>query len=263
MNALIERQPIMRITVCELPDAADAVESTWHALRAHTRETKTELLVLPEFAFTPPLWEIAQPDASLWMQAERTADAWLARLPELAVDYVIGARPVTREGKRYNEGFLWASGASAIALRRKRYLPNEDGGWEQRWFEQGDSEFPIYQAGAMRFGLNICTELWALETYASYAARRAQVIVSPRATAGATTAKWLAAGTVAAVRSGAFSVSSNRFRADGTYGGVGWIISPDGEVLAATSTSTPFATVDVPLDKDEIYRRTYPRYVFS
>jgi N-carbamoylputrescine amidase len=38
----------------------------------------------------------------------------------------------------------------------------------------------------LTFGLNICTELWALETYAGYAARGVQVILSPRATEAAT-----------------------------------------------------------------------------
>ena len=84
---------------------------------------------------------------------------------------------------------------------------------------------PSSSAGALSFGLNICTELWAVETYAAYAARGVQVILSPRATAAATTAKWLSVGVVAAVRSGAFSLSSNRVDPTGACGGVGWIIT--------------------------------------
>src|SRR5581483_9658982 len=105
-------------------------------------------------------------------------------------------------------------------------------------------------AGLVSFGVNICTELWALETYASYARRGVELVLSPRATARATAAKWMAAGVVAAVRSGAFSLSSNRADSGGAEsacGGRGWIIDPAGETLALTSPAEPFATRDVDL----------------
>lgn len=88
------------------------------------------------------------------------------------------------------------------------------------------------------------------------------VIFSPRATAAATRTKWLAAGTVAAVRSGGFSVSSNRVDHTGAFGGAGWIISPSGELLATTSTESPFATVDIDLAESVRARHDYPGYVF-
>ena len=93
--------------------------------------------------------------------------------------------------------------------------------------------------------------------------RGAQVILSPRATAAATTEKWLSVGVVAAVRSGAFSLSSNRVDPTGGCGGVGWIISPNGEILATTSAEAPFATVDIDLAAPIAARDEYPRYIFS
>ena len=83
-------------------------------------------------------------------------------------------------------------------------------------------------------GVNICTELWALETYATYAALGVELLLSPRATALGTTTRWVAVGVVAAVRSGAFSLSSNRVDPTGGCGSSGWIIDPAGEVLAMT-----------------------------
>ena len=115
----------------------------------------------------------------------------------------------------------------------------------------------------MSFGLNICTELWALETYADYAAKAVQLILAPRATAAATTAKWLSVGVVAAVRSGAFSASSNRVDRSGAYGGAGWIIGPDGQVLARTTVGMPFATIDIDLAAPAAARQAYPGYVFN
>jgi N-carbamoylputrescine amidase len=90
-----------------------------------------------------------------------------------------------------------------------------------------------------------------------------QVILSPRATATATSTKWLSVGLVAAVRTGAFSVSSNRVDPTGAYGGVGWIIGPDGELLATTSAAEPYATLDIDLTAPAKARGGYPRYVFN
>lgn len=138
--------------------------------------------------------------------------------------------------------------------------PDDPGSWEARWFDEGDLAFPAFRAGALSFGLNICTELWALETYGDYAGK-VQVVLVPRATGAATRAKWLAAGVVAAVRSGAYSVSSNRVDQTGGSGGASWVISPEGEVLATSTPAAPFATVDVDLAAWEKARADYPRYV--
>ena len=121
----------------------------------------------------------------------------------------------------------------------------------------------MYHADGWSFGLNICTELWAVESYAGYAARGVPVILSPRASAAATTEKWLSVGVVAAARSGAFSVSSNRVDPTGACGGVGWIIDPHGRILARTSRDAPFATVDVDLSESAAARDAHPCYVFQ
>jgi len=105
--------------------------------------------------------------------------------------------------------------------------------------------------------------LWALESYAEYARIGVQAILSPRATAASTTAKWLSVGVVAAVRSGAFSLSSNRVDPTGAYGGAAWIISPDGEILATTTRDAPFVTIDIDLNTPISARASYPRYVFG
>ena len=41
------------------------------------------------------------------------------------------------------------------------------------------------------------------------------------------------------------------------------IVSPDGDVLAVTSRSEPFATVDVDLANAERAKSTYPRYALD
>jgi N-carbamoylputrescine amidase len=241
----------------------DALESAWSALCDHTGNESSELVVLPEFVFVEPLWLLEQFDAVAWSHAEAVADAWLKRLPELKVSYVIGTRPVTEGEKHFNEGFLWSRDGGITALRQKHYLPDEPGGFEARWFDRGTPDFPAYSAGNLSFGLNICTELWALDVYQRYAAMDVAAIVAPRATAAATTGKWLSLGTVAAVASGCYCLSSNRVQSDGACGGVGWIIEPDGALIARTSNLQQFCTREIDPLRSRRARNTYPRYVFN
>jgi len=253
----------MRVTICELPHEPGALERAWAALCAHTTRESSELVLLPEFAMVEPLWETDQFDRARWRAAEELGERWLARLPELRAAYVVGTRPITVDDSTFNEGFLAFADGAVSPLRRKSFLPDEPGSWEARWFDRGDARFPPFRAGGLTFGLNICTELWALDGYADYARRGVQAILAPRATASATSAKWLAAGMVSAVRSGAFSLSSNRVDPTGACGGIGWIISPDGALLATTSSDRPFATVDIDLAAATAARSSYPRYVFD
>ncbi|MEP6617792.1 MAG: carbon-nitrogen hydrolase family protein [bacterium] len=249
--------------MCELPHEPKALEVAWTALCEHTERHASELVLLPEFAMVEALWQDEHFDGARWSAAQSLSDAWVARLPELHADHVVGTRPAMTGGRPFNEGYIWSVAGGLTPLRRKFFLPDEPGSWEAGWFDPGDPGFPAFHVGALSFGLNICTELWAVETYAPYAARGVQAILSPRATSRATTAKWLSVGVVAAVRSGAFSVSSNRVDPWGTCGGVGWIISPDGHILASTTPEAPFATVSIDLSAATEARDSYPRYVFD
>lgn len=253
----------MRVTVCELPHETRALSHAWRALSEHAAASRSQLVLLPEFAGVEPVWESRHFDAGRWSALEASSDDLLRRLPELAAEFVVGTRPVFQHGRRLNQGYLWSRAEGLLPLRSKYFLPQEVWSWEATWCDRGDLEFPVFHAGPVSFGLNICTELWALETYGAYAALGAELVLSPRATALATTTRWVAAGVVAAMRSGAFSVSSNRVDPTGACGGRGWIIDPGGEVLALTSAAEPFATREVDLENAVKAKATYPRYVFA
>ncbi len=110
----------------------------------------------------------------------------------------------------------------------------------------------------------MCTEVWFTEHARALGRDGVEVLATPRSTEWASRDKWLAGGRAAAVMSGAFGMSSNRSGTDALgmrWGGLGWIIDPDGGVLATTSEDEPFATVTVdPLDAQRA-KATYPRYV--
>ncbi len=151
----------MRVTVCELPQDPGALGAAWAALCEHTVRHASELVLLPEFAMVDAVWQDQLFDAGRWAAAEAASELWRHRLPELRVTHVVGTRPVTIEGRPFNQGFLWSASGDLVPLRRKFFLPDEPGSWEARWFDRGDSDFTEYHADAWSFGLNICTELWA------------------------------------------------------------------------------------------------------
>jgi N-carbamoylputrescine amidase len=253
----------MRVTVCELPHERDALDAAWRALGEHTRSHASELVLLPELAMVEPLWERERFDAARWRAAETLSHAWVDRFHELGAEHVVATRPVSVGGRRLNQAFLWSAVSGVTPLRSKYFMPEEPGAWEATWFDRGDADFPVFRAGDATIGVNVCTELWALETYATYARLGVELLLAPRATARATTPRWLAGGIVAATRAGAFCLSSNLVDASGAYGGAGWIVDPSGRVSATTSRAEPFATRDVALGDAVVGKHAYPRYALG
>jgi N-carbamoylputrescine amidase len=253
----------MRVTVCQLSGDARQREVEWGALCAHAAAQGSDLVLLPEVPFTEPFWVHGSFEQARWSAMVAMHQRGIERLGELRARHVIGTRLVGDGAHRPNEGFLWSAGGGVQALRSKAFLPDEPDGYEATWTTRGPADFPPFSVGEARCALNICTELWYLPSLMTYADQGVDLILTPRATAVATIEKWVALGRVAAATAGAYSVSSNRVDVRGIGGGVGWVIDPDGEVLARTSASHPFATVEIDLSRARAAKRTYPRYVFS
>ena len=251
----------MRITVTQLPDVID--EATWSSLIAHCAAHETDLLVLGEMCFSPWLAIRREVDPDDWSAACDDHDRWMERLPELGVATVVSSRPVLDAATPLNEGFVWTAASGYTAAHRKYYLPDEPGFWEASWYRRGPYEFETVAIGEATAGFLICTEMWFTEHARAYARSGASLILVPRATPGDTIDKWLAGGRSAAVMGGAFCLSSNRSGFSGRmpWGALGWIVDPDGAVLATTSDDHPFATVDVNLTTADEAKATYPRYV--
>src|SRR5690349_5057525 len=123
----------MRITICELPHEPRALECAWANLCIHASRAQSDLVLLPEFAFVDPVWEDEQADLERWAAARAQGDSWLARLGELDATYVVGTRPVTRDGRPLNEGYLWSAEGGVRPLRAKYFVPDDPGCREARW----------------------------------------------------------------------------------------------------------------------------------
>ncbi len=255
----------MRATVCCLRDDVDGLAADWDDLVAHARAAGSELVLLPEMPFHPWLAATRPRDAARWDAAVAAHERWLGRLGELAPATVAGSRPVNRDGRPLNEGFVWTASSGYRPIHAKAYLPDEDGFWEATWYEAAAPSFEPAACGAARAGMLICTELWFGEHARAYGRQGAHLLLCPRATPSLAAGKWLAGGRVAAVTAGAWCLSSDR-RGPGPAGlgwsGLAWIAEPDeGRVIATSSPEQPFVTVELDLGHADRAKRTYPRYV--
>lgn len=257
---------LLKVTVTQMSHEPERFAQEWEQLVAHVHKEQSQLVLLPEMPFSPWFGSSPDFDPARWQAAVAMHDQWMQRLPELAPALVLGSRPINRNGRRFNEGFLWEPDSGYHATHVKYYLPDEEGVWEASWYQPGDGDFtPVERQGA-RIGMLICSELWALERARAYGQRGVHLLVSPRLTEQATTDKWLVAGRAAAILAGAFSLSSNRISAPGAaegFGGVGWVIDPEGTVLALTSQQQPILSIEIPLRQAEEAKRSYPRSLFS
>jgi N-carbamoylputrescine amidase len=253
----------MRITVCQLPDERERFDAEWDALCAHARGARSELVLLPELPFARWFAVKRTFNARTWRDAIDAHRDWESRLRELGAPVVIGTRAVERDARRLNEAFI-ATPDRTSAFHHKRYLPDEEGFWEASWYGSGDGVFDLVQANGAAVGAQICTEMWMLDVSRQYGLRGADIIAVPRATPGSTRDRWVVGGRAAAIVSGAFCISSNRsgVSSEGdAFAGQGWIIDPEGEVLALTSDTDRWITRDLDLERARGAKTTYPRYV--
>lgn len=255
----------MKVTVSQLRNDPDGLESDWQRLVAHAGRCGSELVLLPEMPFYPWPAAVRPADPDVWLEAVEAHERWLARFEALAPAAVLCTRPVVRQGKRLNEGFLWSAGQGYRSVHTKCYLPDEAGFWEASWYTGGPRQFDFVQYGSVRIGFLICTEIWFAEHARDYAQAGVHLVVCPRATPAPSADKWLAGGRAAAVVSGAFCLSSGIGGTDSRgmqWAGKGWAVEPEeGEVLATTCATQPFITVDIDPTVAEKAKHTYPRYV--
>lgn len=256
----------LKVTVCELNDEPNDLARDWEQLTAHVKAQASDVVLLPEMPFHPWFAQAKHIDLKVWQESILAHDVWHKRFDELAPAIILGSRPVNSDGHRLNEGFMWDQGHGYLAAHGKYYLPDEEGFWEASWYQRGDGHFTPVDKGTLRTGFLICTDLWFMERARAYGKAGVNLIVTPRASVKATLDKWLAAGRTAAIISGAFALSSNRVNKPGRlpeFGGQGWVIGPEGQVLGVTSRQQPFVTIEIDLSEAERAKGTYPRYVLE
>lgn len=255
----------MKVTVCQWDSRPEALESQLHALTEHCMSNASELLLLPELPFDDWLAASPEVDPVRWdVSVERHLRA-IERFSKTLKLNLLGSRPVVDVwGFRRNRAFMWGAQKGLVDGHDKIHLPDEEGYWEARWYQAGSPRLKPFDPGDCLVGALICSELWFFEHARRYGQQQAHLLCLSRATSSIDSENWIAAGKTAAVVAGAYCLSSNQSRPGGVLpdmAGTGWVIDPDGEVLALTSDDEPFVTVDIDLAYADAAKSTYPRYL--
>jgi N-carbamoylputrescine amidase len=231
----------MKITVCELPDQRKPFDTAWGDLVDHVRAENSDLVVLPDMPFSSWFANSDRFDREVWAAAVRSHDEWEHRLRELSPAIVMGSRPVDFGNERYDEGFLWEEPLGMLSVHAKSFLPDVQGAREGSWYDSATAEFVPVEVRGLRIAMLIGSEMWAPR---GYEAEHVDVLAIPRAGDMAALGDGVQRACALARHAHAFSVSSNR---SGPFGGLGWIISPEAQVLGQTSADEPFLSLEVAL----------------
>lgn len=152
----------LNLTVGDLVGNADKII----AALERARQGGARLLLTPELALSgyPPEDLLLRPDfyRSCAREMQRIADA------AQGIAVVLG-HPVEEGLQRFNAASVLSAG-KVLARYHKRLLPNYEVFDEERYFEAGD-EACVFEWAGVRFGVNICADVW--ESGPAQAARAA------------------------------------------------------------------------------------------
>jgi N-carbamoylputrescine amidase len=238
-----------------------AGSGAWHALAERVRSAHADLVLLNELPFGPWISAGEAFDGAIWNASRETHERALPRLADLGAATVMGTWPREQAGQRVNEAFVWTAAWGVEGVHTKQHFPDVPGFFEARWFQPGERRFRVAQAGGVRAGFLICTDVMFNEHARHYGREGAQVIAVPRATGKSNRDRWLVALRMAAIVSGCYVLSSNRAGADSRgqeFGGGGWVVDPTGEVVAETSAEAPVVCRELDLDLVAKAQQGYP-----
>ena len=208
----------LKVGICELrPEMAPGSEA-WSRFARHVSMEKPDLFLLNEMPFGSWISAGEKFAPETWKAACDMHAKGVSLLGELGANVVLGSRARELEGRRVNEAFVWTKDDGLQGIHTKQFFPNEAGYYEARWFEPGERHFQVVEAGSLKVGFLICTEVMFNELARHYGRSGAHVIAVPRATPRGTTRRWLTAMQMAANRVGLLCgfVQSRRSRLAGS-----------------------------------------------
>lgn len=264
----------MKVTVCQLAHDRESFAEQWQELIGHVAENSSELVLLPAMPFCKWHSRASLFEQDVWHEVVQAHDEWERRLEQLAPASTLATRPLDFGNARYDEAFLWDPEYGLRSIHSRPLSPDEDDDEpnekgrtrsrtrEARRHAEAPEQMleliPLELAGAS-IGVLIGNELWNLDEARLYGLEGVQILANPRATRTSSFERWLAAARQAAKAARAYCLSSNRADESGAFAGQGWIIGPDGEVLALTNGECRFVTMELDLEACDRLKGANPR----
>jgi len=253
-----------KVGVCQTAAELHAGSADWTSLSAAAARERTDLFLLSEMPFGPWISAAIEPENAAWAACCQAHEEGLKVLGDLGATWVAASRPAMENGQRRNLAFAWNQAEGLKGTHTKQHFPDEAGYYEARWFQGGPGPYQPVSVGPVKVGFLLCTEIMFNEHARHYGRAGAQVLLVPRVVGPTTLDRWLVAMRMAAIVSGCYVLSSNRSGTDvagQTFGGAGWIINPNGDLVAQTSAEKPIACHELDLDWVRQAQQEYPCYV--
>jgi len=171
-------------------------------------------------------------------------------------------------GMGFNTAIVVSPEGELIARTRKLHIPVTAGYYEDRYFRQGDTGYPVVGVGDAKFGFPTCWDQWFPELARAYSLGGAEVIVYPTAIGSEpdhpdfdTEPLWERVIVGNGIANGTFMVTINRIGSEGPlkFYGSSFISDPYGRILAQAPRNRPAVIVaDLDLDQRKDWLELFP-----
>jgi N-carbamoylputrescine amidase len=94
------------------------------------------------------------------------------------------------EGLYYNTAVIIGKNGEILGKYRKAHIPDIPLWHEKHYFSPGDTGFPVFEVGGMRFGVLICWDIFFPEAFRLLALAGAQMVFCPTASAFESQHRW-------------------------------------------------------------------------
>jgi N-carbamoylputrescine amidase len=168
----------------------------------------------------------------------------------------------------FNTAICVAPDGTLLARTRKTHLPVTAGYYEDRYFQLGDSGYPVVEVADARFGFPTCWDEWFPEVARAYALHDAEVLVYPTAIGSEpdhpgfdTEPLWEQVIRAHGISNGTFMVVPNRIGTEGpiTFYGSSFVSDPYGRILVQAPRDAPAVLVtDLDLDQRRDWLALFP-----
>ena len=200
------------------------------------KNIKADLMVLPEFFAAG--YQFSSKKEVEDLSEEIPNGMTTQRLVALAADrkmWVV-AGLVERDGKKFYNSAVMVGPGGYLGTYRKSHLFDE----EKRWFNKGNTGFPVFKIGSVRVGIMICFDWIFPEASRSLARRGADIIAHP---SNLVLPHCPDAMVTRSIENRIFSITANRIGSEQrggrrrlTYIGKSQIVDPQGRILVRAAS---------------------------
>ncbi|GAX89252.1 carbon-nitrogen hydrolase family protein [Effusibacillus lacus] len=214
-----------------------------------------KLIVLPELFNTG--YRVEERDPELAEPIPGPTTQWMSRLSQKHHVYLIGCilEKSVISGLVYDTAVV-VGPHGLVGFYRKVHLWDT----ENTRFAKGE-EFPVFDLGFARLGVQICYEIGFPEGSRILALNGADIVVYPSAFGQARRYAWDLATRSRALENGVFVIASNRTgieKGETAFGGGSRIVNPQGMVLREALSEDEALVAEIDLSLVETQRRTIP-----